>query len=196
MRNGNWLFFDSVGTVCFGSYRTYEEWKPPCRTLTSTNASRFLPYLWGMETRRPPRRVSNPGTIVLTVPMRNGNNGKRCISIFTYCWFLPYLWGMETVFHVRCKFDSFDVLTVPMRNGNAIDVPRNPSASLAGSYRTYEEWKHHFHRGWRKEDILVLTVPMRNGNSNQSLEKWTKSEVLTVPMRNGNSQLALACWDC
>jgi len=150
MRNGNWLFFDSVGTVCFGSYRTYEEWKPPCRTLTSTNASRFLPYLW----------------------------------------------GMETVFHVRCKFDSFDVLTVPMRNGNAIDVPRNPSASLAGSYRTYEEWKHHFHRGWRKEDILVLTVPMRNGNSNQSLEKWTKSEVLTVPMRNGNSQLALACWDC
>jgi len=34
----------------FGSYRTYEEWKPHLVLLHSISRNSFLPYLWGMET--------------------------------------------------------------------------------------------------------------------------------------------------
>jgi len=122
---------------------------------------RFLPYLWGMETSFA-TFSEYIATLVLTVPMRNGNitdcsNSPRyCLvltvpmrngnSISTIMYanasdtFLPYLWGMETLCnHVRdCLWHR--VLTVPMRNGNS-SVHRLVWLLLYRSYRTYEEWK-------------------------------------------------------
>ena len=102
---------------------------------------KFLPYLWGMETNW----ITNNNLIsnlVLTVPMRNGNDQKHPRSEFqpfgsyrTYEeWkqivtntiiikshlFLPYLWGMETSQAFHTVLCPSSVLTVPMRNGNQI----------------------------------------------------------------------------
>ena len=64
--------FVDIGYILKGSYRTYEEWKHVSNFVSKLSESAFLPYLWGMETS-PPNTCINPGTIVLTVPMRNGN---------------------------------------------------------------------------------------------------------------------------
>jgi len=120
----------------------------------------FLPYLWGMETRKGVNM--NEYYCVLTVPMRNGNSNLQDLkklrdgsSYRTYeewkqrlakwwrwrlIWFLPYLWGMETE-QIHDKSEQQHVLTVPMRNGNLlVDF------------------------GEICQGIFVLTVPMRNGN--------------------------------
>jgi len=103
-------------TLTFSSYRTYEEWKPLSSFSTSISTFGFLPYLWGMETR-----ISTYWTailhcsyrtyeewkldtvvrvflaqLVLTVPMRNGNELPRYQPMNRKSKFLPYLWGMET----------------------------------------------------------------------------------------------------
>ena len=137
MRNGNNETYDEIRTQLESSYRTYEEWKP-CIFDIMAKCSRFLPYLWGMETQVPSYLPSS------------------------YPKFLPYLWGMETLFHHERLDGSgyrsyrtyeewkqtfqvyhlkhFIVLTVPMRNGNF--RPLN----------------------WSYNINYVLTVPMRNGN--------------------------------
>ncbi len=166
----------------FGSYRTYEEWKP-CWISTTTsgkisvltvpmrNGNVLLAHVYSIIIK------------VLTVPMRNGNY---------VCWllnrgvnlFLPYLWGMETL-HFSPTFQTHQ----------------------AGSYRTYEEWKlrklFYGQRScyvflpylWGMETkwtcghawtIWVLTVPMRNGNFIILPNPCLLLLVLTVPMRNGN----------
>jgi len=126
-----------------------------CKTLL-----KFLPYLWGMETVRQQfiqpcvarsyrtyeewKQVQIPDKniiqMVLTVPMRNGNN--RLLYVL-----LPI----------------FYVLTVPMRNGNGVSRWKSP-LRLYCSYRTYEEWKLPS-MGKNHQRTWVLTVPMRNGNS-------------------------------
>jgi len=50
-----------------------------------------------------------------------------------------------------------------MRNGNRESFGYSIE-ELAGSYRTYEEWKQSFTRFKTSEIGKVLTVPMRNGN--------------------------------
>ena len=99
----------------------------------------FLPYLWGMETPYPHPHTFHYN-IVLTVPMRNGNehykhlltNYKRVLTVpmrnGNLCRKLRYV-------------ASVSVLTVPMRNGNNV---------MCASTR---------------RPIWVLTVPMRNGNN-------------------------------
>jgi len=121
--------------------------------------AKFLPYLWGMETYQSQKysyvQLSSYRTyeewklifsisqstisIVLTVPMRNGNaqlndfrKYKKKSSYRTY-----EEWKLFEKF-LLLRFDL--VLTVPMRNGN--------------------ELNHLVNLNW----ILVLTVPMRNGN--------------------------------
>ena len=121
---------------------------------------------------------------VLTVPMRNGN------------------FRNESSFIVNVT-----VLTVPMRNGNLVAVVKlklliagsyrtyeewKPlttvviGLSTASSYRTYEEWKHQWAEGERLTKI----------SSYRTYEEWKQELginadeyeflVLTVPMRNGN----------
>jgi len=88
-----------LGTTEKSSYRTYEEWKRMTWTMETKLRVRFLPYLWGMETRndndKPKHTISSYRTyeewkqfhdtwvrcssLVLTVPMRNGN---RVVSTF------------------------------------------------------------------------------------------------------------------
>ncbi len=143
----------------------------------------FLPYLWGMET-------SNPQAVwyslrVLTVPMRNGNTAPVVL--------LTQITGVLTVpmrngnlFASLCGTPSLSVLTVPMRNGNDTQVGNWHRLSVmflpylwgmetaggtivaevpvAGSYRTYEEWKL-LYRWYVRQSGWVLTVPMRNGNN-------------------------------
>ena len=117
MRNGNtplcWFHSQPFRTR---SYRTYEEWKrnliylrgcmvwrflPYLWGMETTDIScllgpriRFLPYLWGMETSVVALPFDSP-SFVLTVPMRNGNRGRKLLRP-NHAWFLPYLWGMET----------------------------------------------------------------------------------------------------
>ncbi len=77
-----------------GSYRTYEEWKPSTNASSIGIDAEFLPYLWGMETK------------------------KSSKSRYKNIQFLPYLWGMETCV-IRFSSSCYHfVLTVPMRNGN------------------------------------------------------------------------------
>jgi len=71
MRNGNENITGQNLRRWLSSYRTYEEWKLWYIRSNAWRLIRFLPYLWGMETRilfyyRLQYRV-------LTVPMRNGN---------------------------------------------------------------------------------------------------------------------------
>ena len=75
------------------SYRTYEEWKHSIRILT------------------------NPLSIVLTVPMRNGNaNGKATGTGETVGSYRTY---EEWKHHPsKMAYNVQKVLTVPMRNGN------------------------------------------------------------------------------
>jgi len=86
---------------------------------------------------------------VLTVPMRNGNNIDKINWRGWIGMFLPYLWGMETV--CSWRYRGWD----------------------AGSYRTYEEWKHEFYEHATKED---------NG-SYRTYEEWKlRSRKLTVSL--------------
>jgi len=50
-----------------------------------------------------------------------------------------------------------------MRNGNA-NGKATGTGETVGSYRTYEEWKHHPSK-MAYNVQKVLTVPMRNGNT-------------------------------
>ena len=136
MRNGNYDTYAPNGRVLeFLPYLWGMETSPwRCQIWPRTL---FLPYLWGMETIcHFPTSFTQP--LVLTVPMRNGNETALTISrskkgsYRTYeewkpsyrplrnqrpFMFLPYLWGMETEL-LGITEDSDLVLTVPMRNGN------------------------------------------------------------------------------
>jgi len=117
MRNGNQTGQQDQTQKYSCSYRTYEEWKPQWR-------------IW----------VGFCGSIVLTVPMRNGNK-YLIITSFETVPFLPYLWGMETL------AGEYGLLSHWLR-----------------SYRTYEEWKQSSGSLQVDDATKVLTVPMRNGN--------------------------------
>jgi len=180
MRNGN----SSLATFFLqrmSSYRTYEEWKHLKTTYNFVTteflpylwgmetqgkvellylSSQFLPYLWGMETMPILKRNIYP-LLVLTVPMRNGNEHEQP-EIYKKYLFLPYLWGMETKIFRTPHYQARAVLTVPMRNGNVV----TPKSTV----KLY----------------IVLTVPMRNGNERNCQDYSNSSRVLTVPMRNGN----------
>jgi len=85
---------------------------------------------------------------VLTVPMRNGNDAPEATKTLATSTFLPYLWGMETCFSNCDWYGEYGVLTVPMRNGNFVSK---------------KKWC---------EVLIVLTVPMRNGNYDDFWNGW------------------------
>ena len=97
------------------SYRTYEEWKPfyAARKIAWI---KFLPYLWGMETRIIHIfRIAN--TIVLTVPMRNGNLEEEKVNTAALLSSYRTYEEWKQLFD-KIKGERQRVLTVPMRNGN------------------------------------------------------------------------------
>ena len=162
MRNGNQGLWHGIAPhpeTC--SYRTYEEWKRTNNKVSSFYESRFLPYLWGMETplgaNKPNCKARSYRTYEEWKPYcnhayylmtyhrsyRTYEEWKlRFIPTSDVCpiKFLPYLWGMETT---------------PSAEGQRLHFFR--------SYRTYEEWKPTSSELVSKEAV-VLTVPMRNGN--------------------------------
>ncbi len=77
--------------------------------------TRFLPYLWGMETRE--------------------NHTKQSLKIRSYRTYEE--WKPSKYIDIIL---SGPVLTVPMRNGNSLRAKRLGTGKLR-SYRTYEEWK-------------------------------------------------------
>ena len=116
MRNGNAQTEIACAPVAPRSYRTYEEWKQQNPQIEITSNTKFLPYLWGMETYDVDYndKVKSSGSYrtyeewklsllqsnisietVLTVPMRNGNPFPLHLPCRSSS-FLPYLWGMET----------------------------------------------------------------------------------------------------
>ena len=111
-------FFASSSASSFGSYRTYEEWKQKKYAHDI-----LVPFL------------------VLTVPMRNGNDFLICL-LPKACWFLPYLWGMETFFF---RFSSLVLIASFLPYLWGMETHTNiPSTIFAtSSYHTYEEWKLH-----------------------------------------------------
>ncbi len=137
-KSDNYRFIRNIG-----SYPTYEEWKPILAVVAK--AITIVLIL--------PMRNGNLGYeiaysqdgIVLILPMRNGN----VLSLYSFC---PLLF----------------VLILPMRNGNCQFSLYSFSAS-----------------------IYVLILPMRNGNLS-----WTDNNnyiyrVLILPMRNGNNKANL-----
>ena len=131
--NFNFFFF-----FFFSSYPTYEEWKHPPKANNSKyathvlilpmrngnksspsntrEASSFLSYLWGMETRCNWWYISLI-IWVLILPMRNGNISSNDVIINSVP-FLSYLWGMETTSSWSVSMFGNNVLILPMRNGN------------------------------------------------------------------------------
>ena len=212
MRNGNWcIILYSWPFAFLRSYRTYEEWKlyiglemkdsglkvltVPMRNGNSfailvsiLSWSRFLPYLWGMETWM--QIVDcNEREIVLTVPMRNGNTASTLEDVEAFFVLtVPMRNGNFFVywsdFLVNCVLTvpmrngnvhrlfwivlRQKVLTVPMRNGNLCHI-LHPLWKWLSSYRTYEEWKPFQPLSQTQSHASVLTVPMRNGNPPNSL---------------------------
>ena len=78
-------------------------------------------------------------SLVLTVPMRNGNfNSEPILREFFIVLTVPMRNGNYgyCVYWQARKW----VLTVPMRNGN-VQLQFDIVLELVGSYRTYEEWK-------------------------------------------------------
>jgi len=103
-----------------------------------------------------------PKFLVLTVPMRNGNNTRLANAIsYHHVLTVPMRNGNAIPFattHSRNR-----VLTVPMRNGNMENL-RGIEKTYSRSYRTYEEWKPSLKVKVFHHLFTVLTVPMRNGN--------------------------------
>jgi len=95
MRNGNFVCYFLRIHCYLGSYRTYEEWKlVAIIRLCSRLSSSYRTYEeWKQFGNEATCRI---WTVVLTVPMRNGNNLQNR-PYFLLQRFLPYLWGMETV---------------------------------------------------------------------------------------------------
>jgi len=164
---------------------------------------RFLPYLWGMETRTFFR------VCFVQLKFLPYLWGMETITSFfhtyTIAWFLPYLWGMETSklqinVNYGCK-----VLTVPMRNGNwtifhhhstqtqflpylwGMETPAAPlSERRAPRFLPYL---------WGMETKTLTRTTGLKSSSYRTYEEWKllenllqqhKETVLTVPMRNGN----------
>jgi len=130
---------DVCENTCSCSYRTYEEWKQRLRV-----------YHWRW-------------TLVLTVPMRNGNSYREKVYFEGLGEFLPYLWGMETIMRFMVKSVVIWVLTVPMRNGNA---PAAAAGALSAysSYRTYEEWK----------PAIPILITSPGHSSYRTYEEWKR----------------------
>jgi len=172
-----------------------------------TCSSRFLPYLWGMETVQSQR-------------FRCSHN--NC-SYRTYEEWKLFLFGkMKRV--KLCSYRTYEewkqlfkllesevrvVLTVPMRNGNTLSshLKTFPTSTFLPYLWGMET--PNWIRLQSRDNLTVLTVPMRNGNaalraliisvlncSYRTYEEWKHSHtlrilngiqhVLTVPMRNGN----------
>ena len=111
------LMFTPPSLLC--SYRTYEEWKRGHgHFISSVKDSSYRTYeewklwnhkrstQWRLVLTVPMRngnndihRVNSPWVLqVLTVPMRNGNSVPSLQFRWVCSSFLPYLWGMETYF--------------------------------------------------------------------------------------------------
>jgi len=124
-------------------------------------------------------------SIVLTVPMRNGNYLYASLKIVSATgsyrtyeeWKLRCRWRMPSP-RWHGSYRTYEEWK-PGKNVERID-------KILGSYRTYEEWKPKSIRRHRQWDS-VLTVPMRNGNWVRVTTVRGQGLVLTVPMRNGNS---------
>jgi len=185
------LSFRSVLPSLLRSYRTYEEWKRSLVSLLFVGISSvltvpmrngnqqfhhrtrlqnlFLPYLWGMETKK---------------------TWKLCKRSLT---FLPYLWGMETSLLLFAHFRSFHVLTVPMRNGN-FSLHLHPWVVTHRSYRTYEEWKHRSPFAISKSAVFLPYLWGMETWLNAKSKSCHTGYVLTVPMRNGNASVRFSFW--
>ena len=145
--------------------------------------SRFLQYLWGIETRT----LSRPQGLFFP--------------------FLQYLWGIETQVDDTWNIRVCTVFTVPMRNWNVFSFSCIAN-SMACFYSTYEELKQLYLSAFNC-GYYVFTVPMRNWNENlhwvrtelqlsfystyEELKLFCfcfcflySSQVFTVPMRNWN----------
>ena len=153
-------------------------------TLKSS-PSKFLSYLWGMETRRRAwyaswrflflsylwgMETTHKYRIYYQFHFRSYptyEEWKR-LSFFIKCQkslqFLSYLWGMETRSVETFREKRICVLILPMRNGNKEIVVRNNLRNKNSSYLTYEEWKQYFYFFLFYRIYFVLILPMRNGN--------------------------------
>jgi len=109
------------------------------KTAGSFTVTTFLPYLWGMET------INNPImeykiTIVLTVPMRNGNGNNiaraRARVFGSYRTYEEWKHATVSTFsaHAFCSYRTYE-------EWKQCSLARM-QIFLHSSYRTYEEWKH------------------------------------------------------
>ena len=141
--------------------------------------------------------IDPSGTIVFSLPMRDGN---ACVVWYSYrisCEFLVFLWGMETFYahHLLVAFRSpflvflwgmetlssqtwswcsFLVFSLPMRDGNLIRLMA-PFGTLP-SFLVFL---------WGMETPLIMwrfcitakvfSLPMRDGNMNSSGTGWMKT---------------------
>ena len=151
--------------------------------------------------------------LVLTVPMRNGNNIAQR-HLYWRNTFLPYLWGMETPMQIKNAITTMGSYRTYEEWKLAITDSENVFRD--SSYRTYEEWKPCTRRSrnkytfqflpylWGMETFFHMIfdkvsrtfLPYLWGmetRKNDQVHSW-RSPVLTVPMRNGNSLLPKMFW--
>jgi len=160
MRNGNSNLARSSWSCFVSSYRTYEEWKlssvvfcmytsPPVLTVPMRNGNNrfefrvvignlwFLPYLWGMETRKwRGLNVTNEGSY------RTYEEWKLGIKYsLVSCWPRSYRTYEEWKLYLPNKTKSTLIQFLPYLWGMETKDKRKTVYTNVSSYRTYEEWK-------------------------------------------------------
>ena len=110
-----------------------------------------------------PTSISGRGSIVLILPMRNGNFGLVILTLVKDSSSYPTYEEWKRL----CSPNNFGFIT-------------------QRSYPTYEEWKQIIANMPQQLFFEVLILPMRNGNSSQVLPEAKVYGVLILPMRNGN----------
>jgi len=208
MRNGNLFQFRIFFNKSLSSYRTYEEWKQVSHCLTAfvfvrsyrtyeewklrntlerkSGNGKFLPYLWGMETKEARFHVSMYKSSYRTYEewkhFEYGLNPKLVHKFLPYLWgmetppllctdkgnapFLPYLWGMETPVLVGGNTFFIKVLTVPMRNGNW------PGKQVVLPLRSFLPYL------WGMETVFcVLCTPCPLYRSYRTYEEWKQKRI-------------------
>ena len=149
------------------------------------DSSKFLSYLWGMETLQLSCYLLLHDTCSYPtyeewkhIPHRFVNNFVLFRSYPTYEeWKLsgsPYI----SATCLACSYPTYEEW-----KPHFFSIP---NTSFFCSYPTYEEWKPPCSSFLSKHNCIVLILPMRNGNSIKHTLPVSFSIVLILPMRNGN----------
>jgi len=137
MRDGNQIKELEQARDSYSFWTSYEGWKLMFSWFTSVSPSKFLNFLWGMET---------DCTLDILASSRE---------------FLNFLWGMETIVNTRITTVGHQFLNFLW--GMETPLLKGGQLPSQGFWTSYEGWKLSS-RPCGASYPLVFELPMRDGN--------------------------------